>query len=126
VVEITKLSFEEQVGLRPDRLAELYLQLGKANAEDVVCRAIEELAVRLKNIEGMDRTSELAKVRKKAKGLIGIAEQIGMQRLADVAHDLQYCAGENDPVAFAAVMARLLRVGDYSLIAVWDLQDLSG
>lgn len=126
MVEITKLSFEEQVGLRPDRLAELYVQLGKANAQDVVCRAIEELAVRLKNLEGMDRTCELATVRKKAKGLIGIAEQIGMQRLADVAHDLQYCAGENDTVAFAAVMARLLRVGDYSLIAVWDLQDLSG
>lgn len=125
MTEITRLLFEEQTGLMPDRLAELYVQLGEAGAQDVVCRAVEELAVRLAQLGVAYRASEHDKVRKGAKGLVGIAEQIGMQRLADVARDVRICADENDPVAMAAVVARLLRVGDYSLTAVWDLQDLS-
>jgi len=122
---MTTLDFNEKVSLNSDRLAELYIQLGEAGAQDVVCRAMEELAVRLANINEAHLTYNGRDLRKGAKGLIGIAEQIGMQRLADVARDVCNCADENDPIALGATLARLLRIGDCSLTAVWDLQDLS-
>ncbi len=122
---IAMLVFEEKVRLDSDRLVELYAQLGETGAQDVVCRAMEELAVRLAHIDEAYRTFKLTTLRKSAKGLIGIAEQVGMQRLADVARDVRACAEGPDPVALGATMARLQRVGDRSLTAVWDLQDLS-
>ncbi|WP_456390069.1 hypothetical protein [Profundibacter sp.] len=124
-MNITTLSFDEKVRLDSDRLAELYVQLGEAGAQDVVCRAMEELAVRMANINESYLGYKTGELRKGAKGLIGIAEQIGMQRLADVARAVCFCAAENDPVALGATIARLLRIGDSSLTAVWDLQDLS-
>ena len=120
-----RLMFDEKVRLDSDRLAELYVQLGETGAQDVVCRAMEELAVRLTRINEAYQTNKTRDLRKGAKGLVGIAEQVGMQRLADVARDVRNCADENDPIALAATMARLLRIGDCSLTAVWDLQDLS-
>ncbi len=123
--QIAMLVFEEKVRLESDRLVELYAQLGETGAQDVVCRAMEELAVRLARIDEAFRSCKLTALRKDAKGLIGIAEQVGMQRLANVARDVCTCAEGPDPVALGATMARLQRVGDRSLTAVWDLQDLS-
>jgi len=125
VQQIAVLVIEEKVRLESDRLAELYVQLGEAGAQDVVCRAMEELAIRLARIDEAYRAYRLAALRKGAKSLIGIAEQVGMQRLADVARDVCLCADDMDPVALGATVSRLQRIGDRSLTAVWDLQDLS-
>ena len=125
MANITTLIFEEQVRLDSDRLAELYVQMGETGAQDVVCRAMEELAVRLAKINESYQSNRARELRKGAKGLIGIAEQIGMQRLAKVARDVCNCVDQNDPLALGATLARLQRTGDGSLTAVWDLQDLS-
>ncbi len=125
MADIAVLIFEEKVRLDSDRLAELYVQLGERGAQNVVCRAMEELAVRLARIESAFQEDKPALLRKTAKSLIGIAEQVGMQRLAEVARDVRHCSELGDPVATGATLARLLRIGERSLTAVWDLQDLS-
>lgn len=119
------LVFDEKISLNSDRMAELYVQMGEAGAQDVVCRAMEELAVRLAKISEYYLKNKVKDLRKGAKGLIGIAEQIGMQRLANVARDVCNCTDNNDPISLGATLARLMRIGDQSLTAVWDLQDLS-
>jgi len=126
VANITTLIFDEQVRLDSDRLAELYVQLGEIGAQGVVCRAMEELTTRLVKINESYQSNKARELRKGAKGLIGIAEQIGMQRLAKVARDVCNCVDQNDPLALGATLARLQRIGDGSLTAVWDLQNLSG
>ena len=125
VANITTLIFDEQVRLDSDRLAELYVQMGEVGAQDVVCRAMEELTTRLVRINESYRSNKRRELRKGAKGLIGIAEQIGMHRLAKVARDVCNCVDQNDSLALGATLARLQRIGDGSLTAVWDLQDLS-
>lgn len=109
----------------PDQLGALYRQLGESGAEDVVCRAIEELAVRLSHCERMWRSQDLPGLRKSARSLIAIAEQIGMNSLARVADDVTRTIDQHDQVAQAATLTRLMRIGERSLTAVWDLQDLS-
>lgn len=125
MANITTLVFDENIRLNSERMAELYVQLGEAGAQDVVCRAMEELAVRLAKVNETYLAQMQNDLRKGAKGLIGIAEQIGMQKLADVARDVCNCTDNNDPISLGATMARLMRIGDQSLTAVWDLQDLS-
>lgn len=125
VEQITLLKQHETVRLNAGRLEELYLQLGEAGAEDVVCRALEELAARLSHTERCYREARLPDMRKSARSLIAIAEQVGMQLLANVARDVTLCVDDGDQIALAATLARLLRIGESSLNEVWELQDLS-
>lgn len=121
---IRVLAQDEPVQLDPDRLQSLYDQLGEAGAEDVVCRAMEELAVRLSLIERLFRQDRKAELRKAARSLTGIADQIGMNALCRVACDVCNCVDANDPVALAATLSRLLRIGERSLTEVWDMQGI--
>ncbi|AAV96937.1 hypothetical protein SPO3716 [Ruegeria pomeroyi DSS-3] len=125
VVEVITLVQSESVRLDPDRLGGLYRQLGDAGAEDVVCRAIEELAVRLTNCERLWRARDWTALRKCARSLIAISEQIGMVALARVARQVTDAIDNGDYVATSAVLYRLIRVGEKSLTEVWDQQDLS-
>lgn len=123
--KIVTLVQSESVRLDPERLGGLYRQLGDAGAEDVVCRAIEELAVRLSHCERHWRQGDWRSLRKCARSLIAIAEQIGMVALARVARSVTDAVDNGDQVATSAVLFRLIRVGERSLTEVWDLQDMS-
>ena len=117
------LRYDEGVRLDPDRLVALYSDLGEAGAEQVVCRAMEELAARLTEIRRVADEGNPAAMRRSARLLIRVAEQVGMLTFARVAGDVLRATDAGDPAAQAATLARLLRIGDRSLNAVWDLRD---
>lgn len=119
------LTQNERVRLDQDRLADLYLQLGEAGAEDVVCRAMEELAVRLAHAARMYHQGQIPELRKSVRSMAAISEQIGMQMLARVARDVTSCIDAGDANAVAATVARLMRIAERSLTAVWDMQDMT-
>ena len=124
VAQLLTLVQQEHVRLNPDRLESLYVQLGEAGAEDVVCRAIEELAVRLAHCERLWRARDFEGLRKASRSLIAIADQVGMTELARVAGDVTASIDAADMAALGATLFRLIRVGERSLLAVWDLQDV--
>lgn len=111
----------EDVRVDQDRLGTLYSQLGEAGAEDVVCRALEELALRLSNCEHLFREDAWEALRKNTRSLIAIADQVGMSALSQVAADVTHCIDRGDITAVAATLSRLIRVGERSLMAVWDI-----
>ena len=111
--------------LDPARLEELYLQLGETGAEDVVCRALEELTVRLSKVEQFYWGMRRQDMRKSTRSLAAIGEQIGMLMLARVARDVSECIDVGDEVALAATQARLMRIGEASLSEVWDAKGAS-
>ncbi len=125
VTEVTVLAQDEAVRLDAEKLEALYSQLGDVSAEDIVCRAMEELAVRLAQTERFYRESRRVEMRKSARSISAIAEQIGMQMLARVAGHVRHCIDEGDETALAAVLARLIRAGERSLSEIWEQQDLS-
>ena len=125
VGDIVSLNLVASARVDAEKLGTLYRQLGEVAAEDVVCRATEDLAVRLSNCEQNWRDKDLVTLRKSMRGIVAVAEQVGMQTLACVARDVNAQLQQQDNVATAATFARLLRVGERSLCAVWDLQDLS-
>jgi hypothetical protein len=123
--ELSNIPINEPVRLDPDRLGTLYFKLGESGADNVICRAMEELAVRLNDMPKMKREGDLPRLAKTARSLVGIADQIGMSSLARVAGDVAHCANNNDHAALGATLARLQRIGDRSLSAIWDMQDMS-
>ena len=54
-----------------------------------------------------------------------IAEQLGMTSLSIAAKNVTQTIDQGDEVAKAATLTRLFRIGEQSLMAVWDVQDMS-
>ena len=123
--QVLKIRPNENVRVDHDRLGALYAELGEAAAEDVVCRAMEELALRLSHCSRLHSDDQWEELRKCTRSLIAIADQIGMLVLARVAGDVIETLDARDVPAIGATLARLLRIGEQSLTARWDVQDLT-
>lgn len=121
------------VALRPkDRLrqdgeaiAAIYRNLGTATAEQMVTRALGELALTMAGIAAQLRTHEVADLSRQLRRLQRMAENLGMVSLGQVAGDARDCLERSDSTAFAAVCARLMRVAERSLAADKGLVDQS-
>ena len=121
--QVMVLPVRERARLDNEQLVYLNTHLGTDVAEDVICRALEELAVRLSTIERAYSQRDRSSIRKHARALASVARQIGMVGLTSVAGDVARCIEDADDIAMAATVARLVRVGEASLTAIWDFQD---
>lgn len=113
------------VRLDSERLELLYSQLGEDGADNVLCRAMEEMAVRVKQSEKLYREKNTTELRKTVHSLIAIAEQVGLQTLALVSKDVVNCIDAADWVALGATFSRLIRSSDQSLTAIWELEGIT-
>lgn len=121
---VQTLAVREHPKLDPAQIETLKQQLGGPAAEDLVCRAAEELALRIATMERLHNAGDIIGLRKTARGLAGIAGQIGLDSVCLIADDLVRVAGDDSlqrRVATAATMARLVRTAEISLMAIWDL-----
>jgi len=117
---VTLLRQDETVRLDPDRVHDLFLQLGDRAAEDLVCRGLEEMAARLAHVERCHRRGRTDEMRRTARGLATVADQLGMTLLGRVALSVIACSEAGDGVAMSATLARMLRIGERSLAEFWD------
>ena len=120
------MDVREAVCVNRARLHGLVRQLGESGAQEVLCRAVEEIATRLELGHALYDKGHLQEMRKCTRSLIAIADQIGMDTLSLVAEDVVTCIDSGDPVALSATQSRLLRSGQSSLEEIWALQDISG
>ena len=122
-MQVLQIRPDEQVDVDQERLGTLYTQLGSSGAENVVCRTLEELALRLSHCDRLYRAQDWKELRKNTRSLIAISDQIGMIKLSTVALDVTRCIDANDSNALAATLSRLLRIGERSLTAIWDVAE---
>jgi len=114
---VSRLEISEQVSVHADSLRLLQSSLGNVATQDVIERAIVEVAERIGGIEQALLLGDHEMLRKTARGLSTISEQLGLLALAKVAQDMISCTDKNDYNAMHAVKHRLVRVGDASLAA---------
>ena len=113
------------VALRPnDRvrqdaepIATIYRNLGTASAEQVVTRALGELALTMSGLAVHVKAHELGDLNRQLRRLQRMSENLGMTSLGLVAADVRVCLDQSDTTAFAAVWARLMRIAEWSLVA---------
>ena len=105
----------EQVHIDRARLACLGRSMGRDAATRVVEHALEDVAERICAVRLAWRSGEFARMVKAARTLIAVAEQIGMASVAEVSRDVISAFDARDEAALAAIVARLVRVGDASL-----------
>lgn len=122
---IVKLNHRESARLDRAQLERLYVQLGPVRADKEVNQTLEELAIELANVQKAQRQDRNEDLRHAVRQLIAIANKIGMTSLGRVARDVLDLSQGTDFAGFHATTARLGRIGERSLIAVWDIQDMS-
>lgn len=122
---VTRLYHVEDVQLDHDRMRLLVADLGRTGAERVIARAMEEIAVRLTRIENAYSDGALDRVAKGARGLAAIADQTGLATVRDIALTVARLSSTPDATALGASVARLVRVGEMSLVSVCDVHDVS-
>lgn len=125
VAPIMELDLQEPTRFNPERLEELCHRIGEVRAEAEVALALHRLSELLPHIRRLMRDDETAFVTA-LESIVNDAELIGMATLARVARSVLDNFATNNLVSLAATMARLERVGDRSIHAVWDLDDMSG
>lgn len=122
--QITPMLPRESVRLNAEQLELLYTKLGEDEADNVLCRAMEEMAIRVKQSKKLYAAGATLELRRTIRSLITIADQVGLNTLSRVSDDVITCIDMNDWVALGATFSRLLRNSDQSLTAIWDMQDI--
>ncbi|WP_294981857.1 hypothetical protein [Tabrizicola sp.] len=108
-----------------EAIAGIYRNLGAPVAEQMVTRALGELALTMAGIAEKVRAQELRDLARQLGRLGRLAADLGLLTLAMVAGDARTCLERAESTAFAAVWARLLRVAERSLAADVGLADQS-
>jgi hypothetical protein len=125
VGKVSVLRHSERVRVNASCLVELFASLGEARAESAVCRAVDELAACISDLRRHAAAGADPQVVRSARRISTIAVQIGMSTLCRVARDVMVATSAGDRVAQAATIARLTRISDQSLVAIWDLRGVS-
>lgn len=120
---VTALQPKEQLYQNAEPVAAMYRDLGTAQAEQVVSRALGELALTMSALVTQVRAHDLADLPRQLRRLQRMSDQLGMVSLGLVAADARICLDQADVTAFSAVWARLLRVAERSLAVDKDLLD---
>ncbi|MBT9245740.1 hypothetical protein KM031_11185 [Gemmobacter fulvus] len=120
---VTALQPKEQLYQNAEPVAAMYRDLGTAQAEQVVSRALGELALTMSALVTQVRAHDLADLPRQLRRLQRMSDQLGMVSLGLVAADARICLDQADVTAFSAVWARLLRVAERSLAGDKDLLD---
>jgi hypothetical protein len=122
---IAILKHEEAVRFDADRLETLCKEYGEAEAEQVIARALEQVAHKMAAVEALYHAGRLQELDRLCASLTMVAGQIGMTTMARVSRDVRACVAGGNPASLAATLRRLQRIGDNSVHAIWSLEDIS-
>lgn len=123
---VTILRPRERIHQDGEAIAVIYRNLGTTTAEQMVTRALGELALAMAGLAAQVKAQELADLARQLKKLQRMAENLGMISLGTVSEDARICLERCDSTAFGAVWARLLRVAERSLANDKGFADISG
>ncbi|MBT8457068.1 MAG: hypothetical protein HKO95_01020 [Rhodobacteraceae bacterium] len=118
------MTHSETARFDPDRAAELVAEMGEAGAERLIGRSLEDIAVALNRIERAGRSGDRERIKKTAREIAAIADYAGFSTLGRVARDALRTADTGSDAAHYAVLARLLRVGESTLMPVCDMRNM--
>ncbi|WP_095587288.1 hypothetical protein [Actibacterium ureilyticum] len=117
---------DEPLRFDPERLADMYIELGEAQAQDAVERMLHDLDFTLRRIKGLRRAERYGCLSRSCERISDIATELGLSSLARVTRDVAITAACGDETALSATMSRLERVANRSLKIVSGLHDMSG
>ncbi len=120
---VVSLRPREALSIDPARLMELRNTGGAGQVDRMLGETLEDLALGLSRIAGAYQQDRFTTITDECVAIGKIAGRIGLDRIARVAFTVAALAKGSDGVALSANLARLMRLGNDALGAIWELQD---
>ena len=109
-VEIDQAQLFQQFNLQADR-----------DRHNLIFDVVEDIARILGRAETQYLKTDYDNLRDSLDSVVTLGRQFGFGHLSRVAQDVKFCVDGNDLVAVSSTFQRLLRVGEQSLFAIWDM-----
>ena len=109
-VEIDQAQLFQQFNLQVDR-----------DRHDLIFDVVEDIARILGRAETQYLKTDYDNLRDSLDCVVTLAQKFGFGHLSRVVQDVKFCVDMNDLVAVSSTFQRLLRVGEQSLFAIWDI-----
>ena len=122
--DVVFLNCPLQLHFDPAPLQLLFDQKERHIAEEVVCRMLEDMALRLDMLQRGWAGRNFAQMHKPANRIGLIAKQLGLVEVANSARHVHTCLRQADGVAIEATMARLERGFDIAVSEIWTFREL--
>lgn len=120
------LKFADPVCVDTNRLNAICDRMGPQGGEVLIGAAMEDVAVLVADAAKAWGRCDLEGLRAGGGQIASVAERLGLMTLSNVARSVAELCDASDDAALAANVARLVRLGEQSLIAIWEAQDMSG
>lgn len=135
MTQIFQLRQSEAIAFDRTLIDDILREHGRLRGEAMIARQTEEICALLQQIEdefaaithegAQADPARLGRVAPLARQAAGLCTGIGLVSLGRVTRDLGIAALCNDSVATRAVWQRLVRIGDHSLVELWQNPGLS-
>ena len=109
-VEIDQAQLFQQFNLQADR-----------DRHDLIFDVVEDIARILGRAETQYLKTDDDDLRDSLDSVVTLGRQFGFGHLSRFAQDVKCCVDGDDLVAVSSTFQRLLRVGEQSLFAIWDM-----
>lgn len=116
---VTYLRPQERVWLDPNRIGVLYAEFGGAKVQEILDRAMQELAFAHRELIRLYQARDVEGFTRRLRGLERVAEHLGLNTIAQIAGDVAQCIQCGDATATAATWARLSRSVDQVVLGNW-------
>jgi hypothetical protein len=123
VAQVYKFASHEDAVLDTTRILVLRQSLGDQRCREVIEEVVFHLTDRLSLLQKALEAENRPEAHVLSSRLASLSEQVGLADFARVARDLGDCLKSEDPIATAAVAARLIRLGEESLFTVISYAD---
>lgn len=123
VVEIQNWQEKENQLYNQEVIIDLLNGMDTAKTEDLIYDTVEDIAVAIGQMSVLLTEQNYVRLRALAHSVSVNANMLGLMKLDCLTADLVGCIERCDTHAIAAVVARIQRVGEASLVAIWELQD---
>lgn len=122
--DVIALHCQHQIHFDPSPIAQLFAERQPHEAEEIVCRMLEDIAARLDMLQRGLAENAFATMHKPAQRIGVVADQIGLSEVAIAAGHVGTCLRQNDGVGIEATVARLERGFDVAVTEVWNFRDV--
>lgn len=119
---VVQLRPVDALSIDQGRLRALRAEYGPMGAADLLARAADEIAERMAALAALEEGGCGARIAREARGIARIGAETGLLTIVAAAAAVADCALRDDPPACAATRARLVRVVDRALPALWLLR----
>ncbi|MEJ8562816.1 hypothetical protein QTO30_17410 [Yoonia sp. GPGPB17] len=122
--DVVALSCHHQMHFDPVPLSRLFAERDMHEAEEIVCRMLEDIAMRLDMLQRAMAEQTFTTMERPARRIAAVADQLGLTEVAIAVGHVLTCLAQEDGIALDATMARLERSFDVAVSEVWEFRDL--